>query len=232
MKVQAQELSKKNWSSKISRVFLPEANDYNKKTYFNRYILVWDKVLRNFMRSPSSNRQHLIDCACGDGSGSAFIAEMFSQWNVLGVDIDIDSIQYANNTYISQFKNLKYECMSITNIKEKADVFVCLETIEHISKEMMIKSLENISSNILLPGGKLVISTPRKRPREYTVKRPSHINELYHQEFKYLLGAYFPVIDFYSLDGYANLVPDSPDSNCQIAICTKWPETKVFGVKK
>ena len=222
MKNNVQVLTEADWSSKVDRVFLPDANDYNKKTYLNRYMLVLEKVLR-FHRGST-----VIDCACGDGSGSAFLAEQCPGWNILGVDLNAEMIDFACDRYATKFNNLSYAAKSIIDIEEETDIFVCLETIEHIDRELMIRVLNKIADKLLKKGGKLVISTPRLRPRESTVKRPGHINELYYQEFKYILGDLFPMLEFYGLDRYANLVPDSSDNNCVVAICSTWPTTSIF----
>ena len=144
------------------------------------------------------------------------------------MDLDTKMVDFASGRYAPKFDNLSYAAKSIIDIEEEADVFVCLETIEHISRELMIRVLDKIANKIIKKGGKLVISTPRLRPRECTVKRPGHINELYYQEFKYTLGELFPVLEFYGLDRYANLVQDSDDNNCVIAICSTWPTTSIF----
>ena len=220
-----QNLTAEDWSSKIVRAFLPDANAYQRKSYFNRYFLVCDKVLRHL---PSFGRFKLIDAACGDGAGSAFLAEQFPNMDVLGVDLDKEIIEYAFGTYASRFDNIRYRAMSIIDIEDTADIVVSFETIEHVSKDMMLEFLDKVSSHILNPGGKFVVSTPRLRPRESTVKRPSHINELYYQEFKFILAEYFPMMDFYSFDRYGNIVPDTPDASLMVAICSKWPVTGIF----
>ena len=231
-----QQLSSEDWSSKIDRVFLPDANDYLRKYYFNRYFLVTEKVVRPHFRNESMHYMEggyncppmIIDAACGDGAGSAFLAEQFPGWNVLGYDIDEDIIKYANREYASKYPNLIFTAKNIVDINARAcDVFVCLETIEHVERDVMDAFLANVAEQ-LNPGGKFVVSTPRLRPRETTVKRPGHINELYYQEFKSILGMHFPMLEFYSLDRYGNVVPDSTDANLMIAVCSKFPETKVF----
>lgn len=220
-----QNLTAEDWSSKIDRVFLPDANAYLRKYYFNRYFLVYDKVLRHL---PVNQGLKLIDAACGDGAGSAFLAEQFPYCDVLGVDIDIEIIKYAKKTYSLRFDNLRYEAKSIIDIEDPSDVVVSLETIEHVDKDLMLEFLWKVSTRILKPCGKFVVSTPRLRPRETTVKRPGHINELYYQEFKYILAEYFPIMEFHSFDRYGNVIPDTPDANLMVAICSKWPATNIF----
>ena len=218
-------LADEDWSSKIERTFLPEATAYHHKIYFNRYFLICDKVFRHL---PTSQRKNVIDVACGDGAGSAFIAEQFPQFDVLGVDIDKEIVEYATKTYCPRFDNLTYSAMSMEKIDVTADVVTSLETLEHVDNSIMHVFLDKVATTMLKPGGKFVVSMPRLRPREHTVKRPSHINELYAQEFKYTLGEYFPMMEFYSLDRYGNIIPETPDANLMVAICSKWPETSIF----
>jgi len=226
-----QNLTADDWSSKIDRVYLPDADAYLRKHYFNRYFMVCDKVLRHL---PGDQRFKLIDAACGDGAGSAFLAEQFPGIDVLGVDIDTDIIAYANLTYANDYVdstgilNVRYEAMSITEIEYKADIVVSLETIEHVDMATMLEFIEKVATQILKPGGKFVVSTPRLRPRESTAKRPGHINELYYQQFKYILAEYFPIMEFYSFDRYGNVVPDTPDANLMVAVCSKFPATSIF----
>jgi len=220
-----QNLTGEDWSSKIERIFLPEATAYHRKTYFNQYFNVSERVLRHL---PAGQRKKVIDVACGDGAGSAFIAEQFPSLDVLGVDIDEDIIAYATKTYCPRFDNLRYRAMSMVDIEDTADVVVSLETMEHVEKDVMLEFLEKVSSHMLNPGGKFVGSMPRLRPRESTVKRPSHINELYYYQFKFVLAEYFPMMEFYSFDRYGNVVPDTPDANLMVAVCSKFPATSIF----
>jgi 2-polyprenyl-3-methyl-5-hydroxy-6-metoxy-1,4-benzoquinol methylase len=211
------ELTSDKDSSEIDRVVIEEASPYQRKIYFNRYAFVADKVMRGMKDG------FLIDCACGDGAGTAFLKEQFPEWEVVGCDIDKKTIIDA----IKVYKNAIYLVRDIIEVDfSLADLVVCMETLEHIDKETMRQALKKISFD-LNPGG-FVVSSPRLRPRESTVKRPGHINEMYYQEFKYILGEYFPMIEYYSFDRYGNIVNDTPDCNCMLAICTKWPETEIF----
>lgn len=221
-----QNLSDEDWSSKEDKILLANANPYTRKTYFNRYAFVASKILKG-RETIGLGHPTIIDCACGDGAGSAFLAEQFPRWNVIGIDIDPDIIKHAETLY--KMMNLEYQVQNIDGITHApADVFVCLETIEHVTREVMDRALSRIASELLKPGGTFICSMPRMRPRESTKKRPGHINELYYQEFKFVLGLYFPILEFFCVDRYANIVPDSPDANCMIAICQKWPHTKIF----
>lgn len=211
-------------SYKDERMIFSEASEYYKKAFFNRYFFAAEKVIRRMQKEPLQ----IIDAACGDGAGSAFLAEQFPQHKIFGVDISGQTIEDAIKIYSSRFSNLNYSIENVLDISKKVDVFISFETIEHIEKPEVNSFLDNIATKLLNPSGKFIVSTPRLRPRETTKRRESHINELYYQEFKYLLGVHFPMIEFYSFDRYANIVPDFSEAILMIAICSKWPETKVL----
>lgn len=232
MKNNVQNLSSEAWSSEIDFIDLRKASDYEKKGYFNRYFFVAEKALATYRRYfpvMPDNPLTIVDAACGDGSGSAFLAEQFPNYKVIGIDLCKEAIALAKENYENRFLNLTYRCAAIQELADvKADVFVCMETLEHVTHETMHQILKNIAETILYPGGRLVTSMPRLRPRESTKKRPGHINELYYQQFKYTLGEYFPMTEFFSFDRYANIVPDTPDANLMVGLCTKWCSTSVF----
>ena len=225
-----QELTAEAWSSGIDYATIETATPYNRKVLFNRYFFIAQKVVASYQRGPLDQDESpltIIDAACGDGSGSAFLAEQFPFAKVIGVDLNKPQIDHAAR-YAEQFHNVEYRQCNLLDIDDTADIFCCMETLEHISPETMHAALEKIADRILRPGGRLAVSTPRLRPREHTKKRPGHINELYYQQFRYLLGEYFPVLEFVSLDRYANIVPETADANSTIGICYKWPTTGVF----
>ncbi|HUT44906.1 MAG TPA: hypothetical protein VMX36_01425 [Sedimentisphaerales bacterium] len=53
-------------------------------------------------------------------------------------------------------------------------------------------------------------------------------SKIYFEKFKLILAEYFPAMDFYSLDRYGNAVPDTPDANLMVAVCSKFPATSIF----
>ena len=87
--------------------------------------------------------------------------------NFHGIDSDLDKINYAKDI-VRYFKNddlkkrVKFSTENIetTKLAQKYDVILCIETIEHVHN--VEKTLANIS-NLLNPGGYLIISTPNKK---------------------------------------------------------------------
>lgn len=73
----------------------------------------------------------VIDAACGCGYGSHIISQNPDVTSVLGVDIDPETIQYANYQY--QSDKVNFECSEIGLLHPpKADILVSIETIEHL----------------------------------------------------------------------------------------------------
>ncbi|WNV05355.1 glycosyltransferase [Candidatus Methylospira mobilis] len=130
-----------------------------------------------------------LDIACGEGYGSAILANKASQ--VIGVDIARDAVQHARKRYKKE--NLKYmvgSCAEIPLPDASVDVVVSFETIEHHDQhDRMIQEIKRV----LRPDGVLLISNPDKY--YYSIERgysnPHHIKELYHHEFKHLIETYF-----------------------------------------
>ncbi len=100
----------------------------------------------------------VLDIACGEGYGSKLLSS--KALKVIGVDIDLETIEKASKKYGSS--NLTFIQGSADKIPVKdgsIDTVVSFETIEHHDKhnEMM-----NEIKRVLKPGGILIISSPEK----------------------------------------------------------------------
>ena len=233
-------LSNEKWSSEKDQIYLKDATPYERKCYHNRYFLAWEKcvkpVLMDFLPINKDIDFNVLDAATGTGAGAAYLAEQIKKYTLkfssVGVDINNHAIEEAKSTYLGhtydavQLQFMQGSLISLF-IENHWDCIVSMETLEHVSHNDMSDFL-NCCAKYLKPGGKAIFSCPRLRPRESTVKRPGHINELSYQDFKYTLGDRFQFLEFYSFDRYGNVVPDYPDCNLQVAVCSKPPETKVF----
>lgn len=131
----------------------------------------------------------VVDIACGEGYGSALIADIAQQ--VTGIDIDQDVVKFAQSKY--QKNNLRYLQGSADNIPladASVDIVVSFETIEHHDKhDEMLAEIKRI----LKPDGIVIISTPDKRyySDERNFSNHFHVKELTRKEFGDLLDRYF-----------------------------------------
>lgn len=153
-----------------------------------------EHIARYLFAAPLCAGKRVLDIASGEGYGTAMLAQVAS--DVVGVDIDPDSVGHANRVYGRN--GLRFEVGSCEQIPAKRDAFdvvVSFETIEHI--EDHARFLREIR-RVLRPGGILICSTPDKSV--YLAgqdKNPYHKKELTGAEFEELLGSKFEHAAFF-----------------------------------
>lgn len=131
----------------------------------------------------------VVDIACGEGYGSAWLSQTAK--SVIGIDCDNATIAHAQKKY--RRENLKFAQGHAENIPlpdQSADLAVSFETIEHLENHTaMLQELKRI----LRPGGRLVISTPdRDIYRKISGRlNPFHARELTLEQFRLLLSKHF-----------------------------------------
>lgn len=173
-------------------------NEFNEKEnisemHLNRY---------NFSLSFVKNKT-VVDIACGEGYGSNLLAQ--NAKNVLGIDIDQNSIEHAKNKYKKD--NLSFLIGSAEKIEasdNSIDVLVSFETIEHV-KESVQKNFISEAHRILKPEGIFIVSTPDK-DISGEGHNEFHIHELNKKEFLNMLQVHFKKIDLYgqNIKKYSN----------------------------
>ncbi len=133
----------------------------------------------------------VLDAACGEGYGSALLAEHADQ--VLGMDIDAQSVAHAEQRY-AEHGNLRYRQGDATDLDlpdASIDVIVSFETLEHVhEQERMLAGF----ARVLKPNGLLLISSPDKATYSDAIghDNPHHVRELYREELESLLKEHFP----------------------------------------
>lgn len=144
------------------------------------------------------SNKNVVDIACGEGYGTAILAEKAS--TIIGIDIDKEAIARAREKY--QKHNLSYLCGSIAEIPLKdhsVDAIVSLETIEHVSQTLQMQFL-NECRRVLKDDGILIMSTPNKEiySDRYNYFNEYHVHEFYHDEFIDFLHKQFKYIKEYN----------------------------------
>ena len=165
--------------------YLPGVEGQIALEHLHRYAMVRDLAIGKIV----------LDVACGEGYGSAHLAEVAHQ--VIGVDVSQDVIGHAIHRY--KRDNLEFRLGSCTEIPisdSSIDLVVSFETIEHHDQhDAMMEEIKRV----LRPEGVLVISSPEKY--EYSVvpnhNNPFHVKELYRHEFENLMGTYFRHVVMY-----------------------------------
>ena len=137
--------------------------------------------------------RRVLDAACGEGYGSALLADVARR--VVGVDIDPAVVAGAGARYGAR-DNLAFHAASVTMLPlpdASVDAIVSFETIEHLEAADQSAMLAEFA-RVLAPEGILILSSPN-RP-EYSDARdyvnPFHRCELDRGELAAKLDRGFP----------------------------------------
>lgn len=141
----------------------------------------------------------VLDIACGSGYGTHMIAKMCKQniEQVVGVDIDPDTIRYAKHTYYHPLSTFEVGDVLDKDLPKRIGLFdtiVSFETIEHVpnDEEFIVSLLHMLKSD-----GKLIISTPFGAGRGIPSQEPFHVHQLTEDQFKELLQSHFEHVEMY-----------------------------------
>ena len=124
----------------------------------------------------------VLDVACGEGYGAAFLARSAAQ--VVGVDLDPAAIAHAARHY-GGIANLSFKAGEVGALPfadRSFDAVVCFETIEHVADpRAALRELKRV----LTPDGRLIVSTPDREvySGELSNRNQFHLAELSAAEF-------------------------------------------------
>ncbi|GEL78594.1 class I SAM-dependent methyltransferase [Tenuibacillus multivorans] len=145
----------------------------------------------------------VLDLSCGAGYGTHMIAKRRKKQvnEVIGVDLDPNIIQYANNEYYHPKSSYHITDATDPNLNQSFGTFDCIvsfETIEHIEDEQAIL---NNYDRLLKPGGTLIVSTPFGKGRGEPCGNPFHVHQLTQEEFKELFTNDYQHVEFFYQNG-------------------------------
>lgn len=104
------------------------------------------------------NDKAVLDIACGVGYGVKLLADAGAK-KATGVDISAANVAYANEKYADKRTSFLQGDITAFDSGGPYDVITCFETIEHVDDYK--GALRNLKS-LLIPGGKLLISSPNR----------------------------------------------------------------------
>lgn len=142
----------------------------------------------------------VLDIASGEGYGSYLLSEKASE--VIGVDIDVQSVANAQQKYLKN--NLRFFVGRADEIPvdtNSIDVVVSFETLEHHDKHHeMLSEIKRV----LKKDGLLIMSSPDKEFYSDKIGQNNiyHIKELYFKEFKILIDSHFKQTAYYFQKSY------------------------------
>lgn len=125
-----------------------------------------------------------LDCFCGNGYGSAILADYLPDIAIDSIDASEEAINFAVKFYYRD--NIQYmrKCFPF-KLVSNYDFIVSFESIEHISQDiMLLKEFHKALNN----GGYLFLSTPNEKFMPYNRKNfPFHIKHYTPEELKKIL---------------------------------------------
>lgn len=126
----------------------------------------------------------ILDMACGVGYGSEIIAKNCPNVSqIIGIDIDQSTIDYAISRYHHPKINFKLENICKYTHQEKVDCIISLETIEHVINP---KELISHFASLLKKDGNLIASVPITHS---TDGNPHHLSDFSLRSFRKLLSS-------------------------------------------
>jgi len=150
--------------------------------------------------------KRVIDAASGDGSGAAIFAQSGAE-QVDAFDVSAESVEQARAKHPLQ--NLSFHVGSVLSLpvaKRTADVFISLETIEHLDADREFLSEVD---RVLKPDGVFICSTPNRlvtNPGARLSDRPwnrFHVREYSLSEFRGLLAERFAKVEFWGQNAHS-----------------------------
>ncbi|MCB1784169.1 MAG: bifunctional 2-polyprenyl-6-hydroxyphenol methylase/3-demethylubiquinol 3-O-methyltransferase UbiG [Alphaproteobacteria bacterium] len=105
-----------------------------------------------------------IDIGCGGGLVCEPLARLGAK--VTGLDADANAIEAAQNHAKDQSLKVDYRCADAATLKEKFDVVLALEIIEHVSDPATFIEL---CKTLCKPGGLIIVSTLNRTKKSYAL---------------------------------------------------------------
>jgi len=153
----------------------------------------------------------VVDCACGDGTGSAYFARAGAA-AVLGIDVASKALALARGRH-SDLRLAQGSALALPLLARTVDVFVSLETIEHLATgERGAKAFVDEVARVLKPNGIFVCSTPDRdvynpgKTENAAPWNPFHVREYDRGEFTRILSRRFERVVVYGQNPRSRLL--------------------------
>jgi 2-polyprenyl-3-methyl-5-hydroxy-6-metoxy-1,4-benzoquinol methylase len=199
---------------------VPIFNEERRRFHLERYAFTKEYIKGNIV----------ADIACGTGYGTSMLAKRDAVERVIGVDIDLQAINYATKMYGSHKVSFCAASADSTGLPDGFfDTVVSFETIEHVNDD---RALLREFSRILKPEGLLICSTPNNWPLECA---KYHVRTYDLKAFEEVLSEQFSIIGMFNQNsgcdhpfnhgqhfGIVNTNSiNKANAECFIAVCKK-----------
>jgi SAM-dependent methyltransferase len=167
---------------------LPDVPEEN--YWYRRHLVVYEWI------ADRVEGLRAIDMACGEGYGSAVLAEKAAA--VVGVDANPEAHEHARLRYTAA--NLRFERGLVDSFSEPADAVVFLQTIEHLQDPGAtlehFKALVGEAGTVFLSTPNVLTLAPKGAPRS---DNPWHVHEYRPEEFERLCREHFSEVHMHGL---------------------------------
>lgn len=138
-------------------------------------------------RIPAVGEKEILDCACGRGYGSIYLAGFARK--VTGVDISEEAIEHCKTNYKKEnLVFLKMDASELSFPDAKFDAIISQDTLEHVRDDR--KFLKEMA-RVLKPGGVFIVLTPNSPCHNEKPDNPYHFREYSRESLDKLLLEYF-----------------------------------------
>lgn len=110
----------------------------------------------------SLSGKKILDLGCGGGILSEALATVGA--DVTGIDIEPNLIDVAKNHAQQMGLQIDYQVLNVVDLKQKFDVIVCMEMLEHVANPQEIITT---MAACLKAGGLVFLSTINRTPKAY-----------------------------------------------------------------
>ena len=169
-----------------------ERMDATRVDLFNRKRALFH-LDRYLFASDFTEGKIVADIACGTGYGTKCLVGKGGAKRVFGIDIDSDTIKYANKFHADP--KIRYICTPATQTglpSASIDIITSFETIEHLQEE--VELLEEFY-RLLRESGELILSTPNDWGLEIA---PFHVRNYNLKALKEKVSEFFKIERIYN----------------------------------
>jgi GT2 family glycosyltransferase/SAM-dependent methyltransferase len=158
--------------------------------------VVYEHYHRYLLARPLVGGKRVLDLASGEGYGSALLAQTAAE--VVGLEIDPPSVAHSQATYdVPGLSFVEGSMLDLSRYGDGAfDVITCFEALEHVVEH---EELLSGVRRVLAEDGVFLTSTPDRLIYSDHLHQhnPHHVRELSIDEFRDLLGGFFPHVRYW-----------------------------------